>query len=154
MQEEIDILLSAPIHLNHLLIPLMLKQPQQGVVVNVTSGGAYIPQVFAPIYSACKAALYSYTITLRHSLTGTNCRVTELIPPAVQTGLAGLGLNHGADLDEFCDAVFDKLTTTGDIQIGFGPTKDLVQQINGQPLTERFEAGLARFPVNTYSKKD
>jgi len=152
-QEEINILLSAPVHLNHLLVPLILKQPKQGIIVNVTSGGAYIPQVFAPVYSACKAALHSYTITLRQSLTGTNCRTVELIPPAVQTGLAGPGLNHGASMDEFCDAVFDKLTITEEEQIGFGPTKGLVQQINGRPLEEIFEAGLSRFPVNTYAKK-
>jgi uncharacterized oxidoreductase len=67
-QAEIDILLSAPVHLNHLLIPLMLCSNEPGMIVNVTSGGAFVPQVFAPIYSACKAALHSYSVTLRHAL--------------------------------------------------------------------------------------
>lgn len=108
-QVEIDILLSAPIHMNYLLIPLLLGADKSGLIVNVTSGGAYIPQVFAPVYSACKAALHSYTMTLRHSLVNTSCRVTEIIPPAVQTALAGPGLNHGVPLDEFCDTVFAAL---------------------------------------------
>src|SRR6202012_4002762 len=94
-QAEIDILLSAPIHLNHLLIPILLSHGQPSLIVNVTSGGAFIPQVFAPVYSACKAALHSYTMPLRHSLKNTTCRVIELIPPAVQTALAGPGQNHG-----------------------------------------------------------
>ena len=51
-QKEIDILLSGPIHLNSLLVPIMLKHARPGVIINVTSGGAFIPQVFAPIYSA------------------------------------------------------------------------------------------------------
>jgi uncharacterized oxidoreductase len=58
-QAEIDILFSAPVHLNHLLIPLMLRSNKPGMIVNVTSGGAFIPQVFAPLYSASKAALHS-----------------------------------------------------------------------------------------------
>lgn len=48
-QQELDILLAAPIHLNQLLIPLLLRQPHNSLIVNVTSGGAYIPQVFVPL---------------------------------------------------------------------------------------------------------
>jgi uncharacterized oxidoreductase len=118
-QAEIDTLLSAPIHLNHLLIPPMLKHGRPGWIVNVTSGGAFVPQVFAPIYSACKAALHSYTMTLRHALQGSSIQVVELIPPAVQTGLAPTP--HGAPLDGFCDAVFSALAC-GNETIGFGPT--------------------------------
>jgi uncharacterized oxidoreductase len=120
-QKEIDTLLSGPIHLNSLLVPIMLKHARPGVIVNVTSGGAFIPQVFAPVYSACKAALHSYTVTLRHALQGTPLRVVELIPPAIQTGLAGPGATHGAPLNEFCDAVFSELFADSET-IGFGPT--------------------------------
>lgn len=77
-QAEIDILLSAPVHLNHLLIPTILEHGKPGVIANVTSGGAYIPQPFAPLYSACKAALHSYTVNLRFSLAGTPCKVLEI----------------------------------------------------------------------------
>jgi len=64
-QNEIDILLAAPVHLNHLLLPLLLQESKTSTIVNVTSGGGYIPQVFAPLYSACKAALHHYTMSLR-----------------------------------------------------------------------------------------
>ncbi len=120
------------------------------LIVNVTSGGAHIPQVFAPVYSARKAALHSYTITLRHALAGTNCQVAELIPPAVQTALAGPGLNHGALPDEFCDIVFPLLMDGKNDAVGFGPTADLVPELSGKKVEEFFEAGAARFPVLTY----
>jgi len=150
-QAEIDILLSAPIHLNHLLIPTLLNGNKQSLIVNVTSGGAFIPQVFAPVYSACKAAVHSYTMVLRHSLANTNCRVVELVPPAVQTGLAGPGLNHGAPLNEFCNAVFNKLFLGEDDEIGFGPTENLSVELSGKPLKDIFAASSTRFPVEVYT---
>lgn len=148
-QAEIDILLSAPVHLNHLLIPLLLKADQSSLIVNVTSGGAYIPQVFAPVYSACKAALHSYTMTLRHSLANTSCRVTEIIPPAVQTALAGPGLNHGVAANEFCDAVFSSLIRGDQQEIGFGPTENLQGMIAAQQTL--FQGSVSRFPIETYT---
>lgn len=149
-QKEIDTLLAGPIHLNSLLVPGMLKAARPGVIVNVTSGGAFIPQVFAPVYSACKAALHFYTVTLRHALQGTNLRAVELIPPAIQTGLAGPGASHGAPLDEFCDAVFPALA--GDAEaVGFGPTGTAeFRQLIDAPK-KLFEISAGRFPVETYS---
>lgn len=149
-QAEIDILLSAPIHLNHLLVPLMLRHGRPSTIVNVSSGGAFIPQVFAPVYSACKAALHSYTITLRHSLQNTACSVVELIPPAVQTSLPGIGKGHGADLETFAGAVFSILAEHKANEIGYGPTANLQVEISGQPLGELFSKSSARFPVETY----
>lgn len=149
-QGEIDILFSAPIHLNDLLIPQLLSTGRPSVIINVTSGGAYIPQPFAPVYSACKAALHSYTMTLRHSLSETGCRVIELIPPAVKTSLTGAGPSHGADLDEFCDAVFEKIMSGDCDEIGFGPTSNLKVELNDKPMKEVFETSALRFLVSKY----
>ena len=121
VQYEIDVLFAAPIHLSRLLVPLMLAHGRPGVLVNVTSGGAFFPQPFAPVYSASKAAVHSYTTTLRHALGATPIRVVELIPPAVATELAGPGQAHGADLDEFCDTVFPLLDGSHP-EVGFGFT--------------------------------
>jgi len=152
-QQEIDTLLSGPVHMNHLLVPLLIQGDRKGVLVNVTSGGAYIPQVFAPLYSACKAALHHYTIILREALQETNCRVVELIPPAVQTRLAGPGTNHGVMLDEFCDAVFRTLISSDKTEIGFGQTAELEVAISGRPLGELFQTLSSRFPVEKYPRK-
>ena len=149
-QKEIDTLLAGPIHLNSLLVPMMLKAAGSGIIVNVTSGGAFIPQVFAPVYSACKAGLHSYTVTLRHALQGTPLRVVELIPPAVQTGLAGPGAGHGAPLEEFCDTVFAELIRGAEV-VGFGATATSeFAQLMDAPK-KFFQASAARFPVATYS---
>ena len=151
-QTEIDTLFSAPVHLNHLLIPLILSSVQPGLIINVTSGGAYIPQVFAPVYSSCKAAFHHYTLILRHALSKVSCRVVELAPPAVRTDLAGPGLTHGAPLDEFCDAVFPKLFGGDDQVVGFGQTEHLDPSVSGRSVYRLFEESLSRFPVECYSE--
>ncbi len=56
-------------------------------MVNVTSGLAFVPLAMTPTYSATKAALHSYTESLRSQLRGTSVQVIELAPPAVQTDL-------------------------------------------------------------------
>lgn len=152
-QQEIDILLSGPVHLNHLLVPLLLAHGNPALIINVTSGGAYIPQVFAPVYSACKAALHSYTMSLRHSLAGTSCKVVELIPPAVQTALTDPALAHGTTTETFCKSVFPKLIAEGATTVGFGPTEQLIPELSGQQVTDLFEARSSRFPVITYADK-
>jgi uncharacterized oxidoreductase len=152
-QVEIDTLLSGPIHLNHLLIPQMLAHGAACLIVNVTSGAAFVPQPFAPIYAACKAALHSYTVNLRFALAHTACRVVELIPPAVATGLAGPGATHGAPLDDFCDAVFVALCKGDDDEIGYGVTASESFAAPRRLYQAMFEQFSERFPVQTYADK-
>jgi uncharacterized oxidoreductase len=149
-QAEIDILLSAPVHLNHLLLPRLLARGGASLIVNVTSGGAFIPQPFAPVYSACKAALHSYTVNLRFALAGTACKVSEVIPPAVRTALAGPGATHGAPLDDFCDSVFAALTAERE-EIGFGPTASPEFERRLAAEREMFDRFAVRFPVASYA---
>ena len=79
--EEIAINLEAPVHLSALFIPHLLKQ-ERPVIMNVTSGLAFSPMASAPIYCATKAALHSFTLSLRHQLASTPIQVIEIIPPA------------------------------------------------------------------------
>lgn len=152
-QAEIDVLLSGPIHLNTLLLETMLAADRPGLIVNVTSGGAYIPQPFAPVYAACKAALHSYTVTLRHALRDTAIRVVELIPPAVATGLAGPGSSHGAPLDAFCDQVFPQIAAAESPEIGYGMTATPAFEAAAAMYQTMFEAGAARFAVDGYARR-
>jgi uncharacterized oxidoreductase len=118
-REEIAINLEAPIHLATLFIPHLLKQ-QRPAIMNVTSGLAFAPLVVAPVYSATKAALRSFTLSLRHQLAKTPIQVVEIIPPAVNTDLGGPGLHDfGVPLKEFTDAVFARLKK-GDLEIAYG----------------------------------
>ena len=59
-----------------LAIPHLLKQPHPAIVI-VTSGLAFLPLTFTPVYSATKAALHSFTWSLRHQLKGTPIKVRE-----------------------------------------------------------------------------
>ncbi len=85
--EEVQINLSAPIHLSALFIPHLLKLPT-AAIVNVSSGLAFVPLAEFPVYCATKAALHSYTVSLRHQLAQTRVRVFEAVPPIVESELA------------------------------------------------------------------
>lgn len=116
---EIAANLEAPIHLTTLLLPHLLRQPQASIV-NVTSGLSFVPLARVPIYCATKAAMHSFTLSLRHQLAGTTVRVQELIPPAVDTDLGGPGLHKfGVPLDEFIDATFPRLQA-GEFEVAYG----------------------------------
>ncbi|HEX5051310.1 MAG TPA: SDR family NAD(P)-dependent oxidoreductase [Planctomycetota bacterium] len=101
---EIECNLTAPIHLSSLFVPQLSAQPR-AVIVQVTSGLAFVPLVKAPVYSATKAALHSFTLSLRMQLAGTSIEVVELIPPKVDTDLGIPGTHtDGMPLAEFVDA--------------------------------------------------
>ena len=80
--------LLGPIRLTSLLLPLLQKQPH-ATVMTVSSGLAFVPLALTPSYCATKAAIHSYTQSLRHQLRDTKVEVLELIPPYVQTELMG-----------------------------------------------------------------
>jgi uncharacterized oxidoreductase len=80
--------LLGPIRLTAALLPHLQKQPH-AAILTVTSGLAFIPLAMAPTYNATKAAIHSYTQSLRYQLQSTSVQVIELVPPYVQTELMG-----------------------------------------------------------------
>lgn len=103
-----------------LLLPHLLKKPS-AAIINVTSGLAFVPISSMATYCATKAALHSFTLSLRHQLINTPVRVIEIVPPAVNTDLGGAGLHtFGENLDEFADAMIGKLEESDDnIEFGY-----------------------------------
>ena len=102
-EDTITTNLLGPIRLTAALLP-QLRAHDRAAVLNVTSGLAFVPMAATPTYSATKAALHSYTISLREQLRDTGVEVIELIPPYVQTYLTGEA--HATDerampLDEY-----------------------------------------------------
>ncbi len=80
--------LLGPLRLTAALLPTLKKQPK-ATIVTVTSGLAFLPLAATPTYCATKAAIHSWTQSLRYQLRNTNIEVLELTPPYVQTELQG-----------------------------------------------------------------
>ncbi|MDX6282177.1 MAG: putative oxidoreductase [Kribbellaceae bacterium] len=94
-----------------------LVTKQDATVLTVSSGLAFIPLAFTPAYNATKAAIHSYTQSLRIQLAGTGVQVIELIPPAVQTALMGQENDERAmPLDEYLAETMGLLASQPDAE--------------------------------------
>ena len=91
-----------------------ILRANKGTLINVSSALAFVPLPSAPIYSATKAAVHSYTQSLRFQLEKTGIEVIELMPPAVKTDLA-------ADIAE--GHVFPLMTTDELVKQSFAALK-------------------------------
>jgi uncharacterized oxidoreductase len=85
-ENEININLQAPVHLSALFIPHLIAQ-KESAIVNISSGLAFIPIAIMPLYCATKAALHSFSQSLRYQLRDTSIKVFEIIPPTTDTEL-------------------------------------------------------------------
>jgi uncharacterized oxidoreductase len=83
---EIEINLGGPIRMIQQFLP-HLKTRSGALIVNVSSGLAFVPLPISPVYSATKAAIHSFTQSLRVQLAGTGVTAIELAPPGVETPL-------------------------------------------------------------------
>lgn len=113
--EEIEINFTAPIHLASLFIPL-LSGHKDAAIINITSGLAFAPLAMYPVYCATKAALHSFSMSLRHRLSKTSVKVFEIAPPLVQTELKVPGDNghpemnaHGITVQAFLDEAMEAI---------------------------------------------
>jgi len=103
--------LLGPIRLTAALLPHLLKQPRS-TIINVSSGLAFVPMARTPTYCATKAAIHSYTQSLRYQLQGTAMEVIELIPPYVATDLLDGASNPRAmPLEKFISEVMEIIKT-------------------------------------------
>ncbi|MHC0447092.1 SDR family oxidoreductase [Flavobacterium sp. 3-218] len=119
MKSELTTNIEAPLHLTSLFIQLKSLT----TVMNVTSGLAFSPFAKVPVYSATKAFFRSFTISLRHLLKEKNIEVVEIIPPALNTDLGGIGLHDAhPSVSSFIESIFEQLKE-GRQELTFGTSE-------------------------------
>ena len=113
-EDTITTNLLGPIRMLNAFVPFLAAQ-DHAVIMNVSSGLAFVPLPVTPTYNATKAAIHSYTQSLRVQLADTSVQVLELAPPAVQTALMGQTDDERAmPLDEFLDEVMNLIASNPD----------------------------------------
>jgi len=139
-EESITNSLLGPIRLTDALIDHLVAQPD-AVLVNVTSGLAFVPLVIAPTYSAIKAGIHNYTVSLRAVLKG-KVEVIEIAPPALRTTLTPGQENNERFMppEIFVEQVMEQL------QRDVTPAEVLVEEVDFMRRAEkedRFEETVA-----------
>jgi uncharacterized oxidoreductase len=107
--------LLGPIRLTAALLPNLIERPS-ATVINVSSGLAFVPLAMTPTYCATKAAIHSYTQSLRYQLKATPIGVLEIVPPWVATELMGKVPDdpRAMPLDKFIAETMQILATNAD----------------------------------------
>lgn len=132
VQQEVETNFIAPMHLNS-LIENHLKSKSYSAIINISSGLAFAPLSFMPVYCATKAALHSYTLSLRHQLRNTSIKVFEIAPPEVDTELGqnrrtGVQHSHGGiTVEEFIKDTMVALKND-EYQAAIGTAKGLMEK--------------------------
>src|ERR1700722_2964887 len=110
-------------------LPHLKNQPGE-TLLNVSSGLAFVPIAAFPVYCATKAAVHSFSLSLRQQLRGSNVQVIELIPPYVATELGGgstapAGALRQMPLETFVAETMKELAGDAD-EIAIGGAKNLL----------------------------
>ncbi len=143
MLDEINTNLLSVLRVAGAFLPHLKKQ-QNAVLVNVTSGLAYVPIARVPFYCATKAAVHSLTLSLRHQLRDSGIKVIELVPPYVDTELGGPAKKAAASagprpmpLDAFITEIMKELAGDAD-EVAVGDAKKLVGASNLETVMKIF----------------
>ncbi|WCT14773.1 SDR family oxidoreductase [Mucilaginibacter jinjuensis] len=122
----------AIIRLTEKLLPVLRAQ-KEAVIVNVTSIVVFAPGASLPTYAASKAALHSYTRSLRYALKDTGVKVFELMPPLVDTDFSTeIGGHNGIPPSQVAEELLDGLTN--DVaEIHVGQTADMYKLYLSSP---------------------
>lgn len=110
---EIEINLNGPVRMVQQFLPHLKTQPN-ALLVNVSSGLAFVPLPISPVYSATKAALHSFCMSLRIQLKGSSVTVVELAPPGTNTPLLA-AMQHGVSNTDGSDT--DKKFQKGNMEV-------------------------------------
>jgi len=122
LRQDLQTNLAAPIEMVQLFLPV-LRERTDATVINVSSPGGLVPVAEVPIYCASKAALHSFTLSLRHQLAG-RVEVIEVYPPSVDTEMmTGVQLDM-ISLEDFTRELMPRLAK-GNREIWIGDARYL-----------------------------
>jgi uncharacterized oxidoreductase len=137
LMTEVEINVGGVIRTTSALIDILTAN--RGTVINVSSALAFVPVPAMPIYSATKAAVHSYTQSLRFQLEDSDVEVIELMPPAVRTDMTS----------EFDEAGISTITTDELVKQTFAALRAGKQEIRpGQSNLLAFMRRLAPDLIN------
>src|SRR5712671_4336289 len=126
LMTEVNVNVGGVIRMTSAFIDLL--KGNRGTLINVSSALAYVPLPCLPIYCATKAAIHSYTQSLRFQFEDSGVEIIEIMPPAVKTDMtADLSEGDGITLittDELVKLSFASLRT-GALEIHPGQSKQL-----------------------------
>jgi uncharacterized oxidoreductase len=140
--EEINTNLLGVIRVASAFLPHLRGKPG-ATLVNVSSGLAFVPLARFPVYCATKAAVHSFTMSLRHHLKNSGVRVIELIPPYVATDLGRESKTavpvgpQPMPLDAFIDETMKALEGDAD-EVAIGDAKKLMAAAGGDTVLAAF----------------
>ncbi len=134
VKQEININVEAPVHLTSLFIQLKALN----IIMNVSSGLSFCPLTKVAVYSGTKAFIHSFTMSMQKELEKKNIEVIELIPPALNTDLGGVGLHDWAPpVEGFIISIFDQLKE-GKTTLTYG-LSDTMSQAGPEQIKDVFQ---------------
>lgn len=132
LRSETNVNFFAPIHLSSLFAEHLSKK-DNAAIINVSSGLAFTPVAVMSVYCATKAALHSFSMSLRHQLRDRGIKVFEVIPPSVDTELgqefrSDPSETHGGmSITDFINETMEGLKKDT-VEITVGQSKNLYKQ--------------------------
>jgi uncharacterized oxidoreductase len=119
-----------------------LREQRDAILLNVSSGLAFVPIAIFPVYCATKAAVHSFSLSLRHQLRDSNVKVIEVIPPYVATELGGgaaapSGAMQPMPLENFIAETMKELAGDTD-EIAIGGSKNLLAATSPENVMKIF----------------
>ncbi|KAJ7093960.1 NAD-P-binding protein [Mycena belliarum] len=141
---EINVNYLAVVSLISMFLPHFLKLSADGrpsFIMPVSSGLGLMPSNYVPNYSASKAALTSFAISLRKQLAATNVKILEIIPPLVESelhdeqGTTGHLSNFWMPLDEYTERTMGGLRK-GDTRIASGTAEKVLKRYQDAGLCD------------------
>jgi uncharacterized oxidoreductase len=141
LREEVETNLLGLARVCAAFLPHLRSQPE-ATLINISSGLAFVPLARVPVYCATKAAVHSFSVSLRHQLKHTSVRVIELIPPYVDTDLDKGRRRPGGPaplpLPQFISAAMEGLSGDAD-EVPVGDAKFLYASAGpGEAFTKSF----------------